>query len=88
MGDCFAPLGPPLLPWDLMAQTHRHTYLHTDGHGDSWTDSAQWGRDGERVCKLPAPHREDIPKCLYFLGGNLDFWPIPIPKNFQYNIDN
>ena len=26
MGDCFAPLGPPLLPWDLMA----HTDITTD----------------------------------------------------------
>ena len=43
MGDCFAPLGPPLLPWDLMAQTDRQT----DGHGDSMTNSAQWGRVGE-----------------------------------------
>ena len=25
MGDYFAPLGPPLFPWDPMAQTHRQT---------------------------------------------------------------
>ena len=28
-----------------MAQTHRHT----DGHGDSMTNSAQWGRVGENT---------------------------------------
>ena len=30
MGDCFAPLGPPLLPWDLMAQTDTQTDTQTD----------------------------------------------------------
>ena len=30
MGDCFAPLGPPLLPWDLMAHTDRQTDRTTD----------------------------------------------------------
>ena len=45
MGDCFAPLGPPLLPWDLMAQKD----TQTDGHGDSMTNSAQWGRVGENL---------------------------------------
>ena len=30
MGDCFAPLGPPLLPWDSMAQTHKQTHTQTD----------------------------------------------------------
>ena len=30
MGDCFAPMGPPLLPWDSMAQTHRQTDRQTD----------------------------------------------------------
>ena len=30
MGDCFAPLGPPLLPWDSMAQTHTQTHRQTD----------------------------------------------------------
>ena len=30
MGDCFAPLGPPLLPWDSMAQTDRQTHRTTD----------------------------------------------------------
>ena len=30
MEDCFAPLGPPLLPWDLMAQTHKETHTQTD----------------------------------------------------------
>ena len=29
-----------------MAQTDTHT--HTDGHGDSMTNSAQWGRVGEK----------------------------------------
>ena len=24
-----------------------HTHTHTDGHGDSMTNSAQWGRVGE-----------------------------------------
>ena len=48
MGDCFAPLGPPLLPWDSMAQAHRQT----DGHGDSMTNSAQWARVGENLIKL------------------------------------
>ena len=43
MEDCFAPLGPPLLLWDLMAQTERQT----DGHGDSMTNSAQWGQVAE-----------------------------------------
>ena len=26
-----------------MAQTNRQTHTHTDGHGDSMTESAQWG---------------------------------------------
>ena len=30
MGDCFAPLGPPLLPWDSMAQTDKQTNRQTD----------------------------------------------------------
>ena len=47
MGDCFTPLGPPLLPWDLMAQTDTQTDTQTDGHGDSMNNSAQWGRVGE-----------------------------------------
>ena len=37
MGDCFAPLGPFLLPWDLMAQTDKHI----NAHGDSMTNSAE-----------------------------------------------
>ena len=32
-----------------MAQTHTHTYIHTYGHGDSMTNSAQWGRVGEKA---------------------------------------
>ena len=48
MGDCFAPLGHPLLPWDLIAQTDRQT----DGHGDSMTNSAQLGRVGENQINL------------------------------------
>ena len=30
-----------------MAQTDTHTDRQTDGHGDSMTNSAQWGRVGE-----------------------------------------
>ena len=30
-----------------MAQNHRQNHRHTDGHGDSMTNSAQWGRVGE-----------------------------------------
>ena len=30
-----------------MAQNHTQTHRHTDGHGDSMTNSAQWGRVGE-----------------------------------------
>ena len=29
MGDCFAPLGPLLLPWDSMAQNHTRTDMAT-----------------------------------------------------------
>ena len=47
MGDCFAPLGSPLLPRDSMAQTHTHTYTHRHGH--SMTESAQWGRFSENI---------------------------------------
>ena len=43
MGDCFAPLGPPLLPWPAGTRWHRTTH----GHGDSMTESAQWGRFSE-----------------------------------------
>ena len=63
MGDCFAPLGPPLLPWDSMAQTYIHTYIHTYGHGDSQTNSAQWGRVGENIkytTKLEVPALDPI----------------------------
>ena len=31
-----------------MAQTDRQTDTQTDGHGDSMTNSAQWGRVGEK----------------------------------------
>ena len=31
-----------------MAQTDRQTEPQTDGHGDSMTNSAQWGRVGEK----------------------------------------
>ena len=34
-----------------MAQTHRQTEPQTDGHGDSMTNSAQWGRVGENKNK-------------------------------------
>ena len=27
-----------------MAQTNKHTNRQTDGHGDSMTESAQWGK--------------------------------------------
>ena len=37
MGDCFAPLGPPLLPWDSMAQTHKQTNRQTDKQTDMAT---------------------------------------------------
>ena len=30
-----------------MAQTDTQTHISTDGHGDSMTNSAQWGRVGE-----------------------------------------
>ena len=32
-----------------MAQTDRQTHTHTDGHGDSMTESAQWGRFSENA---------------------------------------
>ena len=31
-----------------MAQTDRQTHTHNHGHGDSMTNSAQWGRVGEK----------------------------------------
>ena len=31
-------------------QTDRHTDTQTDGHGDSMTNSAQWGQVGEKLC--------------------------------------
>ena len=34
-----------------MAQTHTQTHTHTNGHGDSMTNSAQWGRVGEKQKK-------------------------------------
>ena len=44
MGDCFAPLGPPLLPMGLDGADRQ-----TDGHGNSMTESAQWGQFSENV---------------------------------------
>ena len=35
-----------------MAQTDTQTHISTDGHGDSMTNSAQWGRVGENVRSL------------------------------------
>ena len=42
MGDSFAPLGPPLLPWEnRMGRGHT-----THGHCDYYTKSAQWLLEG------------------------------------------
>ena len=38
-GTSFAPLG--------LDGANKHTDRQTDGHGDSMTNSAQWGRVGE-----------------------------------------
>ena len=35
-----------------MAQTDRTTDRQTDGHGDSMTNSAQWGRVGEKYIDI------------------------------------
>ena len=35
-----------------MAQTDRQTYIHKDGHGDSITKSAQWGRFSKDMNQL------------------------------------
>ena len=35
-----------------MAQTDTQTDTQTDGHGDSMTNSAQWGRVGENAIML------------------------------------
>ena len=32
-----------------VSRWHRHTDIHTDGHGDLLTNSAQWGRVGENT---------------------------------------
>ena len=32
--------------------TDRHTDTQTDGHGDSMTNSAQWGRVGEKYSDI------------------------------------
>ena len=49
--------------------TDRQTEPHTHGHGDSMTNSAQWGRVGENhmicifavilICLLPSDHAVD-----------------------------
>ena len=42
-----------LLPWDLLCspgtQWLKRTNRHIHGHGDSMTNSAQWGRVGENI---------------------------------------
>ena len=38
-----------------MAQNHRQNHRHTDGHGDSMTNSAQWGRVGEKLSEILSP---------------------------------
>ena len=35
-----------------MAQTNRQTDISTDGHGNSMTNSAQWGRVGENALRM------------------------------------
>ena len=39
----------PIEKMHLMAQTDRQTNIKTDGHGDSITESAQWGRFSENT---------------------------------------
>ena len=46
---CSPALGPSLLPWDPMAQNNTTKHAHTDGHGNSMTESAQWGRFSEHL---------------------------------------
>ena len=45
-GRLLAPLGPPLLPWDLMAQNHTQNHTWTDMV--TMTQWAQWGRFSEK----------------------------------------
>ena len=44
VGEAFAPLGPPLLPWE-----NRMGWGQTDGHRDSMIESAQWA-DSMKMC--------------------------------------
>ena len=85
MGDCFAPLGPPLLPWDLMVQTHKQTDTHTNGHDDSQTNSAQWGRVGENPEMLVRIYAnfEKLWLLSQIHGRNIVSWLKWILKNLE-----
>ena len=63
MGDCFAPLGTPLLPCDLMA----HNPPAGHGHVNSMTELAQWGQFSENVLGKPCYTGTD-PGRLYHLS--------------------
>ena len=53
---------------------NRQTHRHTDGHGDSMTNSAQWGRVGEnrQICTSPRYREVDKQICQsYFRRADL-----------------
>ena len=54
VGDGFAPLGPPLLPWEnRMGRVHIQIYIHR--HRDYYTESAQWA-DSVKINKYIHRH--------------------------------
>ena len=62
-----------LRKWVFRDGTDRHTHRHTNGHGDSMTNSAQWGRVGEN----PAYGRQSISRPMRIVA--------PIPKRTEMN---
>ena len=54
-----------------MAQTEPQTHTHTDGHGNSMTNSAQWGRVGENDV-FSFWLRPNVTKANIYIQGNIN----------------
>ena len=77
MGDCFALLGPPLFPWDLMAQNH----IHNHGHCNSMTELAQSQKLLKKI-KLP----KQIEKSFFFIGLDVNLLHFAVQNFFFFSL--
>ena len=69
-----------------MAQTDTQTNRQTDGHGDSMTNSAQWGRVGENGRNVHRKHfiiltRDDTMSVTRIIHSTSASWIVPRSVN-------